>query len=112
MKKKIFWIPVSINRPPLAGFHLARPSVTLSAQRLRCSLRRIWMSIRGSAWYKAERGKVMAASKPELESKGDAHGRVAFVDGRGELPMLEISTPWSTAEIYLHGAQVTHFKKT
>jgi D-hexose-6-phosphate mutarotase len=25
--------------------------------------------------------------------------------------MLEVSTPWSTAEIYLHGAHVTHFKK-
>ena len=37
--------------------------------------------------------------------------RVTFLDGRGDLPMLEISTPWSSAEIYLHGAQVTHFKK-
>ena len=25
--------------------------------------------------------------------------------------MLEITTPWSSAEIYLHGAQVTHFAK-
>ena len=33
------------------------------------------------------------------------------LDGRGDLPMLEITTPWSSAEIYLHGAQVTHFKK-
>ncbi len=38
-------------------------------------------------------------------------GHVAFVDGRGDLPMLEVKTPWSTAEIYLHGAHVTHFKK-
>jgi glucose-6-phosphate 1-epimerase len=37
--------------------------------------------------------------------------RVAFLDGRGDLPMLEITTPWSSAEMYLHGAQVTHFKK-
>ena len=36
---------------------------------------------------------------------------VTFLDGRGELPMLEITTPWSTAEIYLHGAHVTHFKR-
>ena len=34
-----------------------------------------------------------------------------FLNGRGDLPMLEITTPWSSAEIYLHGAQVTHFKK-
>src|SRR5262245_48623259 len=38
-------------------------------------------------------------------------GRVTFLDGRGELPMLEIATPWSTAEIYMHGAHVTHFQK-
>jgi D-hexose-6-phosphate mutarotase len=36
---------------------------------------------------------------------------VAFIDGRGDLPMIEISTGVSTAEIYLHGAHVTHFKK-
>lgn len=37
--------------------------------------------------------------------------RVTFLDGRGELPMLEITTAWSTAEIYLHGAHVTNFRK-
>jgi D-hexose-6-phosphate mutarotase len=38
-------------------------------------------------------------------------GRVVFLDGQGELPMLEVSTPWSTAEVYLHGAHVTRFRK-
>jgi glucose-6-phosphate 1-epimerase len=38
-------------------------------------------------------------------------GHVLFLDGQSELPMLEVSTPWSTAEIYLHGAHVTGFKK-
>jgi glucose-6-phosphate 1-epimerase len=38
-------------------------------------------------------------------------GRVLFLDGQNEFPMLEVSTAWSTAEIYLHGAHVTHFKK-
>jgi glucose-6-phosphate 1-epimerase len=38
-------------------------------------------------------------------------GRVAFLEGRGELPMLEITTPWSSAELYLHGAHVTHFQR-
>jgi glucose-6-phosphate 1-epimerase len=37
-------------------------------------------------------------------------GRVLFSDGNGELPRLVINTPWSTAEIYLHGAHVTHFQ--
>ena len=34
-------------------------------------------------------------------------GRVVFLDGPGDLPMVEITTPWSTAEIHLHGATVT-----
>ena len=38
-------------------------------------------------------------------------GRVVFLDGPGDLPMIEITTPWSTAEIHLHGATVTHFQK-
>jgi glucose-6-phosphate 1-epimerase len=38
-------------------------------------------------------------------------GRVTFLEGRGELPMLEIATKWSTAEIYLYGAHVTRFQK-
>jgi glucose-6-phosphate 1-epimerase len=38
-------------------------------------------------------------------------GRVLFSEGNGELPKLEINTAWSTAEIYLPGAQITHFQK-
>lgn len=38
-------------------------------------------------------------------------GRVTFLEGRGDLPMLEIATPWSSAGLYLHGAHVTHFQK-
>ena len=38
-------------------------------------------------------------------------GRVLFSEGNGDLPRLEINTPWSTAEIYLHGAHITHFQK-
>lgn len=33
-----------------------------------------------------------------------------FLEGHGNLPMLEVSTAWSTAEIYLLGAHVTNFK--
>lgn len=42
--------------------------------------------------------------------KNPAPAKVTFLDGRGELPMLEITTAWSTAEIYLHGAHVTNFR--
>jgi D-hexose-6-phosphate mutarotase len=36
---------------------------------------------------------------------------VTFLAGRGGLPKLEITSPWSQAEIYLHGAHVTRFQK-
>lgn len=32
------------------------------------------------------------------------------INGRGGLPMVQIQTPWSAAEIYLQGASVTHFQ--
>ena len=54
----------------------------------------------------------MTTSNPGAKSGSEAPGRVTFLDGQGELPMLEIATPWSTAEIYLQGAHVTQFKKT
>jgi glucose-6-phosphate 1-epimerase len=44
-------------------------------------------------------------------SKNPVPARVTFLGGRGELPMVEITTARSSAEIYLHGAQVTNFKK-
>jgi glucose-6-phosphate 1-epimerase len=53
----------------------------------------------------------MKFSESGETAKPEALGRVSFLDGQGELPMLEVSTPWSTAEIYLHGAHVTHFQK-
>ena len=36
---------------------------------------------------------------------------VELVSGRGGLPLVKATTPWSTAEIYLNGAHVTHFQK-
>src|ERR1043166_3574796 len=53
----------------------------------------------------------MANSKSEQQPSDGSPGRVTFMDGRGELPMLEVNTAWSTAGIYLQGAHVTHFKK-
>jgi D-hexose-6-phosphate mutarotase len=37
---------------------------------------------------------------------------VEQITGQGNLPLLKISTPRSTAEIYLHGAHLTHFQKS
>jgi glucose-6-phosphate 1-epimerase len=53
----------------------------------------------------------MATSKSEQERNDEPAGRVLFLDGQNELAMIEINTAWSTAEIYLHGAHVTQFKK-
>jgi glucose-6-phosphate 1-epimerase len=53
----------------------------------------------------------MATTQPEREATSGIPGRVAFLDGQGELAMMEITTAWSSAEIYLHGAHVTRFKK-
>lgn len=36
-------------------------------------------------------------------------GLVEIVDGRGGLPRIEIHTPIAEADIYLHGAHITHF---
>lgn len=38
-------------------------------------------------------------------------GRVLFSEGSGELPRLEITTAWSSAEVYLHGAHITSFQR-
>ncbi len=53
----------------------------------------------------------MAQTSSEAGGKTQTLGRVTFLDGQSELPMLEVSTPWSTAEIYLHGAHVTNFTR-
>jgi D-hexose-6-phosphate mutarotase len=39
------------------------------------------------------------------------HSQVLFSQGNGNLPKLEVKTPWSSAEIYLHGAHVTRFQQ-
>jgi glucose-6-phosphate 1-epimerase len=38
-------------------------------------------------------------------------GSADLMTGKGGLPMVQIRTPWSAAEIYLHGAHVAHFQK-
>lgn len=38
-------------------------------------------------------------------------GRVAVSKGKGDFLKLDVTTDWSTAEVYLHGAHVTSFQK-
>jgi glucose-6-phosphate 1-epimerase len=53
----------------------------------------------------------MSMSTVQDQPGAQIPGKVVFMDGRGELPMVEVSTAWSTAEIYLQGAHVTHFRR-
>lgn len=53
----------------------------------------------------------MAQNTMNPEHKSQTLGRVSFGEGQGDLPILEVTTPWSEAEIYLHGAHVSHFQK-
>ena len=53
----------------------------------------------------------MTTNQNASNSPRESIGRVTFQDGQNELPAIEVTTPWSTAEIYLHGAHVTRFKK-
>ena len=45
------------------------------------------------------------------QKKMEIPGRVAFLDGNGDLPKVGIHSASSDAEIHLDGAQVTHFQK-
>lgn len=53
----------------------------------------------------------MVGHEPQNPEKVQTPGRVMFLDGQGELPMIGISTMWSSAEIYLQGAHLTSFRK-
>jgi glucose-6-phosphate 1-epimerase len=48
---------------------------------------------------------------PERLKRFEIPGRVTVMEGNGEMSMVEVTTDHSSAEIYLHGAQVTAFRK-
>jgi D-hexose-6-phosphate mutarotase len=48
----------------------------------------------------------------EALKQHEISGAIAISAGAGGLPRLVITTPFSTAELYLHGAHVTGFQKT
>ena len=50
-------------------------------------------------------------TQAELLRKHEIPGRVAIAVGNGGLPKLHVTTDWSVAEIYPHGAHVTGFQK-
>ena len=49
---------------------------------------------------------------PQWQKSLEIPGCVLFSEGNGDLPRLEINTARSSAEVYLHGAHITHFQKT
>ena len=50
-------------------------------------------------------------STTDWQKSLDIPGVVVASEGSGDLPRLVINTVWSTAEIYLHGAHITHFQR-
>jgi D-hexose-6-phosphate mutarotase len=48
---------------------------------------------------------------PDRTKRLEIPGRVTLLEGNGELPKVEVTSDWSSAEIYLQGAQVTDFQK-
>src|SRR5665213_452427 len=57
----------------------------------------------------ADNAFIMATS--QWQKTLEIPGRVLFSEGSGELAKLEINTAWSAAEVYLHGAHISHFQK-
>jgi glucose-6-phosphate 1-epimerase len=54
---------------------------------------------------------MVSADIPDRLKRFEIPGRVTMLEGNGDLPKIEVTTDSSTAEIYLHGAQVTDFRK-
>jgi glucose-6-phosphate 1-epimerase len=51
------------------------------------------------------------ADVPDTLKRFEIPGRVTLLEGNGEMCKIDVSTEWSSAEIYLHGAHVTDFEK-
>lgn len=48
---------------------------------------------------------------PERLKRFEIPGRATVLEGNGDMPKIEVSSDWSSAEIYLLGAHVTDFRK-
>ena len=48
---------------------------------------------------------------PEKLRRHEISGRVEIINGKAGLPLVRITTPWSTAGIYLLGVHLAHFQK-
>ncbi|MDB6124426.1 MAG: putative glucose-6-phosphate 1-epimerase [Pedosphaera sp.] len=62
-------------------------------------------------WYSVGDANMTTGKGTDWDDKFDIPGRVRFMEGVGDLPMININTEWSSAEVYLHGAHVTQFQK-
>ena len=54
---------------------------------------------------------MVSTEIPDRLKRFEIPGRVTMLEGNGELPKIEVTTDSSTAEIYLHGAHITDFKR-
>jgi D-hexose-6-phosphate mutarotase len=53
----------------------------------------------------------MTPDIPERLKRFEVPGRITLLEGNGELPKVELTSDWSTAEVYLLGAHVSDFRK-
>src|SRR5690349_2763344 len=60
--------------------------------------------------FRGTEGKVHMSNVSELNSKFGVPGVVTIDEGKGGLARIRVTAPEGEAEIYLHGAHVTHFK--
>jgi len=54
---------------------------------------------------------MSTATFPAFWQQWEMPGHLTFARGKGDLPKIDITTDWSKAEIYLHGAHLTGFQK-
>ena len=54
---------------------------------------------------------MLVTDIPEQLGRFEIPGRLTLQEGNGEMPKIEVSTDWASAEVYLHGAQVIDFQK-
>ena len=63
-------------------------------------------------WYTPSLRAFMVSSNiPERVKRFEIPGRLTLMEGNGELLKVEVTSDWSTAEIYLQGAHVTDFQR-
>src|SRR5438552_7100315 len=74
-------------------------------------LKKEWLFVLGFCRLPFSKDSMINTIIPERLKRFEIPGRVALLEGNGDLPKIEAVSERSSAEIYLHGAHVTDFRK-